>query len=136
MKKTIKIIFNIFKTILVVILLLFVIMICLQRVSNNNISFFSYRLLSVLTGSMAPKYNIGDVLICKEVDVNTLKVGNDITYKGAYSRYKDKTITHRIKRIEKNENGELLFYTKGIATIIEDPVVHENQIYGKIIKKT
>jgi signal peptidase I len=85
---------------------------------------------------MVPKYNIGDVLICKEVDVNTLQVGDDITYKGEYSSYKDRVVTHRIKRIEKDEDGNLLFYTQGIATVTEDPVVHEDQIYGKIVRKT
>ena len=84
---------------------------------------------------MVPMYDIGDVLICKEVDVETLKVGDDISYFGKSGAYKDKVITHRIIKIETDENGELSFYTKGIATKTIDPIVKEDQIYGKITKK-
>ena len=35
--------------------------------------------------------------------------------------------------IETDENGKLLFHTKGIANLVQDPVVSEDQIYGKVI---
>ena len=127
-----KIVYGIGKAIVLGFLLVFALLVCLQRFSDNNISFFKYRLFSVVTGSMAPRYTIGDILLCKEVDVKTLKVGDDISYFGDYGSYKDKVITHRIIQIEKDDNGELLFYTKGIATSLVDPVVKEDQIYGKI----
>ena len=109
-----KIVYGIGKAIVLGFLLVFALLVCLQRFSDNNISFFKYRLFSVVTGSMAPRYTIGDILLCKEVDVKTLKVGDDISYFGDYGSYKDKVITHRIIQIEKDDNGELLFYTKGI----------------------
>ena len=107
--------------------------ICIQRFSNNAVSIFNYRLFGVVTGSMAPKYNIGDVLLCKEVDPKTLKVGDDISYLGTTGSMKNKVVTHRIIEISKDENGDLLFQTKGIATTNKDPVIHESQVYGIIV---
>ena len=113
---------------------IFALIICMQRFSDNNISIFSYRLFSVASGSMAPKYVIGDVILCKSVDVHSLKLGDDITYLGTSGTFKDKVVTHRILKIEE-ENGELLFHTKGIASTRIDPIVKEEQIYGKIVLK-
>ena len=79
--------------------------------------------------------NINDVIIVKETDVTTLKVGDDVAYKGTRAGLEGKVITHRIIKIETDENGELSFYTKGIATKTIDPIVKEDQIYGKITKK-
>lgn len=135
LKTIIKIVYGFFKTCLLGFLLIFALLVCLQRFSNNSIALFNYRMFSVVTGSMVPMYDIGDVLICKEVDVETLKVGDDISYFGKSGAYKDKVITHRIIKIETDENGELSFYTKGIATKTIDPIVKEDQIYGKITKK-
>lgn len=132
LKTVIKVLYGLFKTCILAFLLVFALIVCLQRFSNNSVSFFNYRLFSVVTGSMVPKYDIGDVLVCKEVDINTLKVGDDISYVGIDGTYNDKVITHRIIEIKKDETGKLLFYTKGIATKTIDPVVKEEQIYGKI----
>ena len=129
-----KIIGIIVKTTLFVFLAMFALVVCLQRFSDNSVSIFKYRMFSVATGSMKPKYLIGDVILCKEVDVETLKVGDDITYKGKSGTFKDKTVTHRIVKIEE-ENGEYQIYTKGIASTRVDPVVTEEQVYGKIVTK-
>lgn len=116
------------------ILILFIAVVLLQKFSNNSMSLFNYRLFTVMTGSMQPKYNIGDVLLCKEVDPETLKVGDDITYIGEIGSYKGKAVTHRIVKIEKSENNELLFHTRGLTNSVEDPVVKEDQVYGKIVR--
>lgn len=115
-------------------MIMFALIICMQRFSNNSLSIFNYRLFSVVTGSMSPKYEVGDVILCKEVDINTLKIGDDITYLGKSGTYKDKIVTHRIHNIEEVD-GELEFYTKGIASTRIDPVVKKDQIYGKIVIK-
>ena len=113
-------------------MVMFAIIICMQRFSDNQLSIFNYRLFSVASGSMAPKYVIGDVILCKDVDVKTLKIGDDITYQGKSGTFKDKVVTHRIINIEEVD-GELEFHTKGIASTRVDPIVKEDQIYGKIV---
>ena len=108
-------------------------MVCLQRFSNNEVSFFDYRLFTVASGSMAPQYNVGDVLIAKETAPENIKVGDSLTYLGNTGTFTGKVVTHEVTRIEKTISGEYIFHTKGKANLIEDPPVYEKQVYGVIV---
>lgn len=139
-KETLKKILRIIKTVLNVVIgifiVLFLLVVCLQRFTDNNLSLFGFRMFTVLTGSMEPKYNVGDVLFSKSIDPDDIKVGDAISYLGESGDVKDKVVTHEVVEIETAENGEKIFHTKGIANIIEDPIVHADQIYGKVIHKS
>lgn len=134
--KTFKIIKGIIKSIVVILLIGFIIVVCLQRVSNNRVSFFNYRMFIVVSGSMKPKYDIGDVLISKEVVPSKIKVGDTISYLGKAGNFRDKVITHQVIRIETDETGKYLFHAKGLANLVEDPIVGEDQLYGVVIYKS
>lgn len=129
-----KIVFVI-KTIMVIIFLLVAFAICLQRFTKNSLSLFNYRIFGVVTSSMVPKYQVGDVLLCKNVDIDTLIVGDDISYEGKQGNFNGKIITHRIINIMHDSDGNKLFQTKGIATTTPDPVIEGTQVYGKIVRK-
>ena len=139
-KETFKKILRIIKTVLNVVIgifiALFLLVVCLQRFTDNNLSLFGFRMFTVLTGSMEPKYNVGDVLFSKSIDPDEIQVGDAISYLGKSGDVKDKVVTHEVIEIENDENGEKIFHTKGIANIIEDPIVHADQIYGKVIHKS
>lgn len=132
--KILKTIGNILYIIFFIIVVLMLIVVILQRVSDNSISLGGYRLFTVATGSMEPKYKVGDILISKSVDSNEIQVGDDIVYKGAEGSFKGKTVTHQVVSIE-DENGKKKITTKGIANIEEDPKIDESQVYGKVIYK-
>ena len=138
-KRKFKKIFNLVKgvlnTLLVIALACFVLAVCLQRFTDNKIALLNYRLCSVVTGSMEPKYNIGDVLISKDVDPEAIEIGDTVSYLGAEGNFNGKIVTHEVINIEKNETGELLFHTKGIANLVQDPIVNEKQLYGKVVYK-
>lgn len=127
--KVIKTIFNIFITVFV---LLFLLMVCLQRFSNNQITFLGYRMFSVASSSMAPDYQVGDVLIVKITDPDDIKVGDSVTYYGKVGSFANKVITHQVIKIDKDVDGNRIFHTKGISNLVEDPIVYEEQIYGVV----
>jgi signal peptidase len=133
--KIYKIIKTIFRIFIITMVVGFIIVVFLQRFSDNKISFFNYRMFTVVSGSMEPKYKIGDVLISKWVDPSTVKVGDAISYEGRSGDFAGKVITHQVVGIEKDENGKYLFRARGLANIIEDPVVSESQLYGVVIYK-
>lgn len=135
-KKLFKVLKGIINTVVVVFVLGFVLIVCLQRFSDNKFSFMSYRLFTVVTGSMEPKYNVGDVLIAKEKDASEIKIGDAISYLGTKGNIKGKVVTHEVVDITVDENGEYLFHSKGIVNLVEDPVVHESQLYGVVIYKS
>lgn len=134
MKKALGIIKKIVNVIVILFVVLFVFVVCLQRFSGNRFSFFNFRMFTVATGSMAPKYNVGDVLIAKEIAPEDVRKGDAISYLGKEGDFKNKVITHEVIDIEVVD-GRYKFHTKGISNIVEDPIVYEEQLYGKIIMK-
>ena len=134
--KIFKVISVIIKTIIFILLVGFVLCVCLQRFSNNRLSIFNFRMFTVISGSMEPLYKIGDVLIAKEVEPTSIKVGDNISYLGKTNNFANKVVTHEVVGIDKGDDGKLIFHTKGLANIVEDPVVSQDQLYGKVIYKT
>ncbi len=133
--KILNIIYNIVYYILFAIAVLMLIVVILQRVSNNSLSLAGFRMFNIVTESMVPKYVVGDVLISKEVKLNELEVGDDVVYLGEKSDFAGKYITHQIVKIEENSDGTYKFHTKGLANEVEDPVVNGSQIKGVIVHK-
>ena len=132
--KILKIIGNILYTIIFIIVLFILIIAILQRTTNNEITLFGYRIFVVATGSMVPEYEVGDVLVSKEVDPATIQVGDDIVYQGKEGSFKDKIVTHQVIMIEK-ENDNYRIQTKGIANTKADPEITQNEVIGKVIYK-
>jgi len=114
----------------------FILVVCLQRFSDNKLSFFNYRMFTVVSQSMTPKYDIGDVLISKETEPSKIEEGDVISYLGSYGDFANKVITHRVVGIEKREDGKYYYRTKGDANIVEDPIVMEDQLYGVVVYKS
>lgn len=133
--KALKIIGNILYYLLVVIIVLILAVVLLQRITNNNVSIAGIRIFNIVTESMVPKYQVGDILVSKSIEPSKIKVGDDLVYLGAVDSFQGKIVTHQVIDIEE-ENGQYKFHTKGIANPEEDPVVSESQVYGIIIYKT
>lgn len=120
MKKVVGIVIN-------VILWLFVVFTALTTVvvftgtSNNGVgNLFGYMPFSIQTQSMEPTIKAGDVVIGKEVDFNTLKEGDIITYWTTVDEQKILN-THRITKVISNGKGSVpSFKTKGDNNQIED----------------
>lgn len=130
--KIINIISKILNAIVIFLVIAFILVVFLQRFSDNKLSFFNYRMFTVISGSMEPRYKIGDVLVSKEVDASEIKVGDTISYLGKSGSFKDKIITHEVVEINKDENGDYIFHSKGLTNIVEDPIVYESQLYGVV----
>ena len=129
--KIFKIVYGTLKTIFFIILILYVVFICVQRLSGNN-SVFGFRLFTVATGSMKGVYNVNDVIAVKDFDNKKLKVGDDIAFIGNRGGLENKLVTHRIIKIEEESNVRI-FTTKGVKNSVEDPSITESQILGKVV---
>lgn len=132
--KFLKFIWGIFVKILTIVIIFISIIIVVQKVTNNQESFFGFRIFRVQTGSMIPKYQISDVILVRETDPDKIKIGDDVTYEGTTGAMKGMLVTHRVIDIEEVE-GKKVFHTKGIANNLEDPVVSEEQINGVVQTK-
>lgn len=131
--KIFKILTTIIKVAFLFVIIAYLAFILVQKIGDNK-SIGGYRIFTILTGSMKGVYDINDVVLVKKVDKKTLKVGDDIAYLGEKDSYKGKIVTHRIINIE-NKNNQMIIHTKGVSNILEDPVITNNKIYGKVESK-
>ena len=137
-KKILKIIFKIIYQILIILCVVLTIIIVLQKVTNSNRTILGYRIFRVITGSMVPEYDVGQVVICKEIDTNEIKVGDDIVYLGTFGEYNGKIIMHKVVEIEKDENNNNRnFHAKGVHSMsVEDPQIEPNQVFGIVVHES
>ncbi len=105
-----------------------------QNVSKQG-DFFGYRVYIVGSESMVPLYYVGDTLLVKEMPIEKIEIGDTVTYVGKQEEIEGMIITHQLKNKEMGSNGEYLLHIKGIANDVEDPIVHEDQILGKVVYK-
>lgn len=88
-------------------------------------SFMGYKPFIVLSGSMSPAINVGDLVVTKETDTSSLAVGDIIAFREGES-----VITHRIVGITETD-GELQYTMKGDANNVDDAKpVTEKMIEG------
>lgn len=133
--KVLKFIWNILYTLMYIIVALILVIVVMQRFSNNNIAIGGFRIFSVATGSMVPVYNVGDTLISKEIEPEKIKVGDDLVYQGKQGSFSGKIVTHRVISIEKKEDGNYKIIMQGVANNMQDPEIDQTQVYGKVICK-
>lgn len=115
------------KTLIFIILIVLFITFCYQKffLKNQNIQPFGVTILQVLSNSMSPEFNKGDIIVIKKQ--KDYEIGEIITYQTNEKDY----VTHRV--IEKYEDG---FITKGDNNNVEDKEkIKIEQIKGKVILK-
>lgn len=134
---TMKILNVIVKTIKAIVTLFIVFVVStifIQRISDNKINLGGISIYTIITQSMEPKYNVGDMVFSKKVDTSTLKVGDDVVYMGKEGDFSGKIVTHQIIKIEVINNVKY-YHTKGINNNVEDPRINSDQIMGKVFMK-
>ena len=82
-----------------------------------------FRVFNVISGSMTPKYNIGDLIYVQKVDPSEVKVGDDITF---VLNEELAVATHRVVEVNTEKR---YFVTQGLTNDTKDaPVLFENLI--------
>ena len=99
---------------------------------EEDISILGFRQYLVVTGSMEPNYNIGDLIIVKETPIENIKVGDVINY---ISENGKDTITHRVTEIIE-QDGETLYKTKGDNNNAGDSeLIESSKVQGVLLFK-
>lgn len=126
MKKTLNIIKNVLVW-LVVLLAVFMMVFTVVSVSvfdRNDRALFGYKAFIVLSDSMAATdFDAGDIVLVREVDPTTLEEGDIISYTSMGSSNYGETVTHKIRRLTRDTNGNPGFITYGTTTNVDDEMV-------------
>ena len=126
MKKTLNIVKNIFVWLLVVLavcMMLFTV-VSVSTFDRSDRSLFGFKAFIVLSDSMkATDFDAGDLVLVKEVDPKTLKEGDIISYTSQNTSNYGETVTHKIRRLTTDANGNPGFVTYGTTTNTDDETV-------------
>lgn len=126
MKKVKKILFTIVTVILVILLAYNIYNFIMIKVLKHDVATINgYTMLEVVSGSMKPTINVGDMIIINTKDKN-YKENDIITY---YDKNHN-LITHRIIKINDTE-----IVTKGDNNNTEDEAIYSKEIIGKYVTK-
>ena len=118
MKNTLKKIWDIASTAIVVLIVL-----CAVFLMGSRL--IGFQCYNIISPSMEPEYMVGDLIYVKKVDPATIKEGDVITFIVNENLVVG---THRVVRVDA-ENQR--FYTKGDANDVEDgEPVHFNNVIG------
>ena len=101
--------------------------------NRNDRSLFGYKMYIVNTDSMAATdFNAGSLILSKEVDPTTLVEGDIITFLSQDTDSFGQTITHKIRKVTKDAEGNLGFVTYGTTTDTNDEsIVTYPYVLGK-----
>lgn len=124
--KALKIIRSIFVWLMValaVFMMIFTI-VSVSTFDRADRNLFGYKAFIVLSDSMSKTdFNAGDLVLVKEVDPSTLKEGDIIAYISQNTSNYGETVTHKIRKLTTDANGEPGFVTYGTTTDTDDETV-------------
>ncbi|HEY8364223.1 MAG TPA: signal peptidase I, partial [Haloplasmataceae bacterium] len=120
---------NIFLIIFVVLMMFFTVITLKNANNKNSKGLFGYKMFIVLSDSMKPKFQGGDIVITKSIDPKKLKKGDIITF---YSSDPNSYIvTHQIVEVT-TVNDQLAFVTKGLNVEKNDDYpAYASNVLGK-----
>lgn len=129
--KVFSILFSIFVYLLAAAILIGAILFSFDASPTKSV--FGFRYYTVLTGSMAPTYDVGDVIFVKLGETDDINVGDVITFNP--SQDGDAYLTHRVtEKIENYKNtGVTCFRTRGDANESEDSfLIDSSRVIGTV----
>lgn len=92
--------------------------------NRNDRKLFGYRAYVVLSDSMSKTdFDAGDLVLVKEVDPSILKEGDIITFMSQDTDSFGETITHKIRKVTTDAEGNPGFITYGTTTDTDDETI-------------
>lgn len=124
--KALKIIRSIFVWLMVALAVFMMIftVISVSTFDRADRNLFGYKAFIVLSDSMSKTdFSAGDLVLVKEVDPSTLKEGDIIAYTSQNTSNYGETVTHKIRKLTTDANGEPGFVTYGTTTDTDDETI-------------
>lgn len=92
--------------------------------NRSDRSLFGYKAFIVLSDSMSKTdFSAGDLVLVKETDPSTLTEGDIIAYTSQNTSNYGEVVTHKIRQVTTDANGEPGFITYGTTTDEDDETI-------------
>ena len=122
MNKALRIVKNVlvWTVVAAAVLMMIFTFVSVRTFDRNDRSLFGYKLYIVRSNSMRPTFEAGDLILVKEVDPRTLKEGDVITFISQSNESWGETVTHKIRSLTYDAEGNPGFVTYGTDTGVDD----------------
>ena len=130
-----KIIFGIVNivSVLIIVAAVFVLCIVVMTSPGEPPQIMGYTALRIVTGSMAPTYDVDTLVIVKDTKASEIKKDDVISFYSADPLLDGAVNTHRVVEV-REENGQRVFVTKGDSNNVVDAYnVEEKYLIGKVV---
>ena len=133
---TVRLVKNIICWTLIAVIALAAVVFMIDRISGNAPSLFGYSVRRIVSGSMQPELEVGEVILSRNItDPGDVDVGDIVTYR-AGAEYQNAEITHRVVEApHENDSGELVLVTKGDANETDDGEIPAESLRAKMTAK-
>ena len=131
MKKVWNVVKNIFTwaVVLIAVGMMIFTIISVNTFDRADRNLFGYKAFIVLSDSMsATDFSAGDLVLVKEVDPATLQEGDIISFSSQNTSNFGEIVTHKIRTVTTDENGDTAFITYGTTTNVDDLPLCDRQI--------
>ena len=139
MKKAFNIIKNVFTWLIIAVAMFMMVFTIVSTATfdQDNRSLLGYKAFIVKSDSMSKTdFSAGDLILIKNINPSELKEGDIIAFKSTNSNNYGETVTHKIRSLTVDENGDAGFITYGTTTGVDDEeVVKCNRVLGKYTAK-
>ncbi len=135
MKKTLNILKNVVTVAVVIaaVAMMIFTIVSVTTFDRNDRSLFGYKAYIVRSDSMSKTdFDAGDLVLVKNVDPTTLKEGDIISYQSTNPENYGETVTHKIRTLTTDAEGNRGFVTYGTTTETDDAnIVTYPYVLGK-----
>lgn len=135
MKKFLNILKNIITWLIVALAVCMMIftVVAVNTFDRSDRSIFGYKMFIVLSDSMSKTdFKAGDLILSREIDPSALKVGDIISYQSTNTENHGEIVTHKIRELTNDTEGNPGFITYGTTTDTNDEnIVTYSFVLGK-----
>ena len=109
--------------------------ISIQTLAFGYSSLFGYSVFRVVTPSMEPTLAVNSLLLCKKVDIASVREGDIISFVSKEYDHYGAIVTHRAVAIKQDADGKTMLESRGDANFLSDSYyVTEKNFIGKVVR--
>ena len=104
-----------------------------QVIKNGYVTIAGHSMFRVVTGSMEPTIQKGELLLCKKTSIKNIKKDDIVCYQAKNEEIRGVIITHRVTAVLTRGDGATYLETRGDANLSADPYYVESaNLVGKV----
>lgn len=126
---------NVLSSLVIFLEIVIILFIVITKISGGVPSLFGHQMYVIVSPSMSPEINVGDVIISEKYKNQELEVGDVVQYVGKGGDIDGKIITHEIIKID-GEGSDETIVTKGVANPDPDRPIKRSDIIAVMKYKT